>query len=73
MNTFRIITPLRGSDGFLDRILPWHIINTGLTAEEANKALWSLSFTTEEVLAECEQTGERFHFNTAGLRSMNSY
>lgn len=73
MNTFRIIAANRGKDGFIDESLPWTTINTGLIAKEANKSLWNLSFTMERVLAECEQTGERFHFNTAGLRSLNSY
>ena len=73
MNTFRIIAANRGRDGFIDETLPWTTINTGLTEKEANKSLWNLNFTMERVLVECEQTGERFHFSTAGLRSLNSY
>lgn len=73
MNTFRIISANRGKDGFIDESLPWTVVNTGLTAKEANDVLWRLSFTVERILAEDEKTGERFHFTTTGLRSLNSY
>lgn len=73
MEKYNIITPKTGRDGFYDESLPWIIINTGLTAEEANKSLGNLSFTAGRVLAENPETGERFHFTTKGLRSLNSY
>lgn len=66
MKKYNIITPKMGRDGFYDETLPWHIINTGLTAEEANKSLGILAFTSGRVLAEDPETGERFHFTTRG-------
>lgn len=72
MKKYNIITPKKGRDGFYDETLPWSIINTNLTAEEANKSLGNLSFTVGRVLAEDPETGERFHFSTKGLRKINS-